>query len=194
MCRGETVCGFRPQGFRGFTLVELLVVIVIIAVLVGILIPVVSQAKQAAGKAACGSQLRQIGLALQMYRDQSAGRYPTARYMPPPLLSADTNRSLPDVLKEHLSGGEDVFHCPGDHDGMYDLCGSSYVYNTSLSGKTLGELWFVDAMALGSGSFPVSFDFDGDTYHLNGGGQISVGPFHMLRNLLFADGRVGNFQ
>ncbi len=54
-------------GGRGFTLIELLVVIAIIAILAAILFPVFAQARDAARKATCISNLKQVGNALTMY-------------------------------------------------------------------------------------------------------------------------------
>ncbi len=57
----------------GFTLIELLVVIAIISVLAAILFPVFAQAKSAAQRTACASNLKQLGLAWQLYADDFDG-------------------------------------------------------------------------------------------------------------------------
>jgi prepilin-type N-terminal cleavage/methylation domain-containing protein/prepilin-type processing-associated H-X9-DG protein len=63
---------------RGFTLVELLVVIGIIAVLIGVLLPVLSSARKSAEKATCLASLRQIGDAFKLYQHEYKGAWPAA--------------------------------------------------------------------------------------------------------------------
>lgn len=76
-CLGSQVPGrVVARKRKGFTLIELLVVIAIIAILAAILFPVFAQAREAARKSSCASNLRQLGFALNMYAQDYEGGYP----------------------------------------------------------------------------------------------------------------------
>ncbi len=73
---------FRASQRRGFTLVELLVVIGIIAVLVGILLPTMGKAREHAKRTQCLSNLRQQSVYIQMYLNQFKDQLPIGTYGP----------------------------------------------------------------------------------------------------------------
>jgi prepilin-type N-terminal cleavage/methylation domain-containing protein len=102
----------RPYGW-GFTLIELLLVILVIALLAALVFPVFASARKASGRTACLSNLRQIGMAYQMYL-QDHGHYPS------PLQIAQ-GPYLPDRA---------LFVCPQDTEDVPQGALSSYCFKT----------------------------------------------------------------
>jgi prepilin-type N-terminal cleavage/methylation domain-containing protein/prepilin-type processing-associated H-X9-DG protein len=112
--RRRAVC----TGGRGFTLIELLVVIAIIAILAAILVPVFLRVKKQAQKASCQSNLRQIGLALEMYATDYDETLPNCIKMNEVL--GPHPQKLPWLL-EPYARSRSVFCCPSDFGSRVDF-------------------------------------------------------------------------
>jgi prepilin-type processing-associated H-X9-DG protein/prepilin-type N-terminal cleavage/methylation domain-containing protein len=106
---------FRRALAPGFTLVELLVVIGIIAVLISFLMPALRKAREAAMAAQCMSNMRQMGLAVQMYVGESKGGF-----LPPYRLTTGPTWAPEPYFFQYLPAfyqkeNPNVMICPADN-------------------------------------------------------------------------------
>ncbi|MBI4658865.1 MAG: DUF1559 domain-containing protein [Verrucomicrobia bacterium] len=134
----------------GFTLIELLVVIAIIAILAALLVPTLSRAKASAKSAACKSNLKQIGLALNLYVNDFE-KYPLFEFHQTP--GAGPAVYWFDLLRPYSGGVDLPFFPSGDPAYGYNWRGTSVEEDSSSLCFGLGLLGPGDRR--GPGNVPV---------------------------------------
>jgi prepilin-type N-terminal cleavage/methylation domain-containing protein len=100
---------------KGFTLVEMLVVITILVLLAGLLFVVYSAAKERSRRGVCAANLHQIGAAGAMYAEDHDGLFPPYIYKYAPVRTPDPDpRPLFDAMAPYLRRDSPVWFCPSD--------------------------------------------------------------------------------
>ncbi len=188
----------QPNSLRGFpgrafTLIELLVVIAILAILAALLLPALARGKAAAKSAACKSNLRQLGVALEMYVNDyqkypgnaalySGGNFQgicgTGMNWLNPYVARRQRSDDPNSFSARYYWGDEqrtVFSCPAVppsyQPGLFGAPGLS-VYDFGYGYNELGTGWKVGGLGLG---FTVAV-----TGYANGGTGQPLGPRHYV--------------
>jgi prepilin-type N-terminal cleavage/methylation domain-containing protein/prepilin-type processing-associated H-X9-DG protein len=191
----------QPDTKRGFTLIELLVVIAIIAILASMLLPALGRAKERALTVQCANQLRQLGIAMQMYGDdqnnflpQANGSVPWNSTNPVPWM-----RPLVDYYQT-----TNLLRCPSlsqkyEKSPYNYFMGSRAVFvQTGAQGRLkLPGIQFASQYILsGDSNFPFETDdADQDNYSQDTLFEFVPPPSHAgTVNILFADFHVKNYR
>jgi prepilin-type N-terminal cleavage/methylation domain-containing protein/prepilin-type processing-associated H-X9-DG protein len=167
---------------RAFTLIELMIVIAIIGILAALLLPAVSRTKELGRSAVCLNNLHQIGLGLQIYVQDNQNLLPI-------MYDRATNGTpaglaINQVLLPYVSGISNIFQCPSDNRGLFELTGSSYAWNNLLNGQDADRLqMFTNAYPL----HQIFLVFDKEKFHLAHGDRRAI-------NYLYADGHIKNLM
>ncbi len=155
---------------RGFTLTELLVTLGIVAALAAISVPVGLSVHRKAQRAACLSNLRQIGMGLESYLQDHGQVLPEWQAG-----RRSKNEDVPVMETALLPyvGSEEIFHCPADKT-EFARSGCSYLWNTTQGGRHRTRLEF-----FGSGGDPrrIPLVIDKEAWH----------PGEPGANFLYAD-------
>jgi prepilin-type N-terminal cleavage/methylation domain-containing protein/prepilin-type processing-associated H-X9-DG protein len=165
---------------RGFTLLELLVVVAVIGVLAAIVFPVYRRVLESGRATACLSNLGQIGVGLAAYLGDNNNIMPSLKTAREAL--TDEEPVIDNTLDKYVRAKE-VFACPADAK-FARKTGTSYFWNVTLNGQALGSLNFLGLVDQHS-RIPILSDKEGFHPYTENKVNILYADGHATKDLKF---------
>ena len=205
--RNRSVPGTVKRHSRAFTLIELLVVIAIIAILAAMLLPALAKAKKRAQRISCLNNLKQFGIAVQLYVDDNEGKTPSQKIdgVLPFLGPGSVPNFLGSVIP-YLGSNTPVFVCSsapkgsGNPTNNTSYVGNGVVMNRKLATitKAAGTIYMQELFNTRNGAYLRPFNTSGnsyqwwhftDTIEIVPGSREHYSSIHDIGgNLIFMDG------